>query len=230
MKNSIIYSAVILLLLLAGCGVDSEILFSEPQPENAKDISKFPKRLQGSFISLDDSSMLMINDSLINRIVNLNFKVHRAEYDSLAKLYESDNATFMNMAKVVKQTEDSVDVQINYTDIVFLLDNKNDPNKENTYSSVANGQVVLRKLKGHYFINDYDSVKNGWHVKLIDLKKDKLSLIKLTSLEQIKNLTQVEENENSTDPTQNVTITKKEWRNYLTNNGLNGVENFVRIN
>ena len=65
MKHLQFYCLAIILTALFAC--EPPITFDAPQPVDVDNLTKFPKRLKGKFISLADSSFLLITDNLIVR-------------------------------------------------------------------------------------------------------------------------------------------------------------------
>jgi hypothetical protein len=66
--------SILILTKLVAC--EEPVTFTEPQPRGTNDLSKFPKRLQGSYVSLADNSTIIINNDSIQRIYDFDYKTH----------------------------------------------------------------------------------------------------------------------------------------------------------
>ena len=86
MKRVKLVSVIIILthVFLCRCGVP--VTFDEPQPANTTNLSKFPKRLQGEYLSLDNYSILTIDNKLIRRIFDFDDKIHLNQLDSTLRI------------------------------------------------------------------------------------------------------------------------------------------------
>lgn len=131
------------------------VTFNEPQPTDTDNLSKFPKRLQGQYLSLTDYSTLSISDKLIQRIYDFDYKVHPNQLDSTSRLLGDTIIDLTTNEKtVIKRDGDSLITHIHFIDTLFLMDYNN----------------VVRKFKGYYFLNTrYD--KTSWEVKKNSISK-----------------------------------------------------------
>src|SRR5690606_16120241 len=84
MKRLKLISTFIILTSLLAC--EPPVTFNEPQPADTDNLSKFPKRLQGQYLSLADNSTLSISDKLIQRTYDYDYKVHQNQLDSTFRL------------------------------------------------------------------------------------------------------------------------------------------------
>ena len=88
MKRLKFITTIIILTSLFAC--EPPVTFNEPQPTDTDNLSKFPDRLQGQYLSLADNSTLTIGDKLIQRIYDYDYKFHLtnliAQLDFLATL------------------------------------------------------------------------------------------------------------------------------------------------
>ena len=57
---------VFLMASLSGC--EPPVTFTDPQPLDTENLTKFPKRLQGQYFNLDDNSILIIDEVLTPQI------------------------------------------------------------------------------------------------------------------------------------------------------------------
>jgi hypothetical protein len=149
--------------------------FEEPQPIDISNLSKIPNRLFGKYLNIKDSSLLVINENVIKRVINFSGKIHIKELDSVNVL--SGNAVINLKTKEriqVRRIGDSLLFHQNYTDTIFRLSKMN----------------VLKKYKGYYFLNILFDEKN-WETKKVKLSKGKLTISTINSIEEIHNLEKI---------------------------------------
>jgi hypothetical protein len=211
MKQLNFFSTIIILTGLYACG-EPPVTFSEPQPTNTENLSKFPDRLQGHYLSLADNSALVIDDKLIQRIYDFDQKIHPSQLDSNLRLSGDTiiNLT-TNIREVVKREGDSLVTHIHHIDTLFLMDYDN----------------VVRKFKGYYFLNKrYD--KESWEVKKIQLSKGQLVFSGISTKQDIDNLKTITESTQDTVAPYKFATTKKQFREFIKNDGFSDSEIFVR--
>ena len=157
MKHQYFIALMILLSSIFAC--EPPVTFKEPQPLDIENLTGFPKRLQGEYISLSDNSTLIITDKLIQRIYDFDEKIHKSQIDSnyIIKGDTIINFTY-NGRGVIKREGDSVIIHVHDIDTMFQMDYDN----------------VVRKFKGYYFLNKrYE--KESWEVKKLQYSKGVLS-------------------------------------------------------
>ena len=84
MKQLKFITTIIILTSLFAC--EPPVTFNEPQPTDTDNLSKFPYRLQGQYLSIADNSTLVIGDKLIQRIYDFDLKIHPSQLDSNSRL------------------------------------------------------------------------------------------------------------------------------------------------
>ena len=188
--------------------------FSEPQPTDIENLSKFPKRLQGQYLNFADNSTLLVSDKLIQRIYDYDYKVHLNQLDSTEQLSGDTIINIQTKEKIlIKRQGDSLITHIHYIDTLFRMDYDN----------------VVRKLKGYYFLNKrYD--KTSWEVKKIQLTNGQLILSTISTKIDIENLMEITETPQDTVSPYNFTATKKQFKEFIKNDGFSDSEIFVRLN
>tara|TARA_B110000977_G_C11035849_1_gene477041 strand:+ start:65 stop:706 length:642 start_codon:yes stop_codon:yes gene_type:complete len=211
MKPLRIISAIIILTSLVAC--KPPVTFTEPQPVDTDNLSKFPRRLKGVYLSLSDSSILSINDKLIQRTYDYDYKIHPNQLDSTERL---SGDTLINLEtkerKLIKRDGDSLKIHIHSVDTLFQMDYDN----------------VVRKFKGYYFLNTrYD--KTRWKVEKMNLSKGQLILSSISTKEDIENLKEITETTQDTVTNYNFTATKKEFKKFVKNDGFSDSETFVKL-
>jgi hypothetical protein len=106
-KQIKILSMIIILTGLVAC--EPPVTFTEPQPVSTDNLSEFPRRLKGVYLSLSDSSTLSISDNLIQRTYDFDYKVHPNQLDSTARLSGDTLINLETKEKVlIKQDGDSL--------------------------------------------------------------------------------------------------------------------------
>lgn len=210
MKKIVSLFPLIVLLMLAAC--QPVVTFTEPQPANTENVPSFPNRLQGNYLSTENSSMLLISDKIITRVYDYDAKVHTNQLDSNMQLRGDTLVDLKTKEKMpVKFEGDSLITHMHYTDTLFVLNNEN----------------VMRKLKGYYFLNTKYG-PDSWEVKKLHLLRGKLTISRINSAADIANLLEYAENNEDTVPPYKVTITKKQFRKFVRKNGFTNDEVFVR--
>jgi len=177
------------------------VTFNEPQPTDTDNLSKFPDRLQGQYLSLADNSTLLISDKLIQRIYDFDQKIHLSQLDSNSRLSGDTiiNLT-TNVKEIIKRDGDSLVTHIHYIDTLFLMDYDN----------------VVRKFKGYYFLNKrYD--KESWEVKKIQLSKGQLVVSGISTKQDIENLKTITESTQDTVAPYKFATTKKQFKEFIKN-------------
>jgi len=184
MKRLKLLVTFIVLTSLFAC--ESRITFSEPQPTDTDNLSKFPKRLQGQYVSLADNSILTISEKLIQRIYDFDYKFHPNELDNTFQ-FSGDTLIDLvtNEKTIVKRDGDSLLYHVYYVDTLFQMDYDN----------------VVRKFKGYYFLNTRYS-KTSWYVQKVQLLKGQLVISSISTKEEIENLKEVTETIDTIPPYQ----------------------------
>lgn len=174
---------------------------------------KFPKRLKGVYLSLLDSSTLSINDKLIQRIYDFDYKIHPNQLDSTTQ-HLGDTLIDIKTKKreLIKKDGDSLLIHVYKVDTLFLIGVDN----------------VLRKFRGYYFLNTrYDNA--SWLVEKVQLSKGQLVISEISKKEDIENLSKITGNDLDTISNYNFTITKKKFKKFVSDNGFKDKETFLRI-
>ena len=124
---------LIVLISLFAC--EPQVTFTEPQPTNTASLSKFPKRLHGNYLSLADNSMLTINDNLIQRIYDFDYKIHINDIDSNFRLSGDTLIDISTQEKtIIKREGDSLTNHFYGIDTLFQISNEN----------------IVKKFKGYF--------------------------------------------------------------------------------
>lgn len=210
MKRLKLISTFIILTSLFAC--EPPVTFDEPQPTSTDNLSKFPNRLQGQYLSLVDNSTLSISDKLIQRIYDYDYTVHPNQLDSTSRLVGDTLIDLQtNERTLIKRDGDSLVTHIHYVDTLFQMNYGN----------------VVRKFKGYYFLN-IRYFKESWEVKKIQLSKGQLIISSISTKEDIQNIKEITETATDTIPPYKITATKKQFKKFIKNDGFTDSETFVR--
>jgi hypothetical protein len=210
MKKLRVFSTLVIVISLIAC--EPQVTFTEPQPAGIDNLSKFPERLQGEYVSLNDSSTLQINQSMIRRMYDVEEKMHPSQLDSNTRL-SGDTLLYVDtqQKEAIRREGDSLIVHIRYTDTIFQIDYDN----------------VVRKYKGYYFLNKrYD--KESWEVTKIEISKGELVLSGISTEMDLNNLQSITESSQDTIAPYSVTAEKKQFKEFIKQDGFSDREVFVR--
>jgi hypothetical protein len=210
MKRLKLISTFIILTSLFAC--EPPVTFDEPQPTDTDNLTKFPNRLQGQYLSLADNSTLSISDKLIQRIYDYDYKVHPNQLDSSSRLVGDTIIDLKTNEKtLIKRDGDSLVTHIHYIDTLFQMNYDN----------------VVRKFKGYYFLNTrYD--KESWEVKKIQLSKGQLVISSISTKLDLENLKEITETPQDTIPPYKFTATKRQFKKFVKADGFSDSETFIR--
>ena len=213
MKKSTLFISFLFIIFMNSCGKKYEVVtFTTPQPTETKDLKKFPKKLFGEYLSSDEISRLKISKSMIEKIYDYRTKIHPNELDSNSTIKGCYIIDLKTKEKTLfKRVNDSLEVNIVFTDTIFNL----------------NDEDILRKYKGYYFLNKRSG--NGWEVQKLFLKKGKLYLSVITNESEINQLKQVSESYEDTISPYNFKIKKKEFKGFILGDGFSTTDTLIKI-
>jgi len=199
MKHILFYP--VLFLVLMGCG--PVVTFNQPQPEGVDSLTVIPKKLVGTYFTKDGITSLVIDKKSMVFHSVYDVKQHK---DSLN--WDSMTADEKNQILIVG---DSVVEHVTDTDTLFFLSENN----------------VLKKYKGYYFLNSKRS-EHSWFVQKLKLQKGLLTIASISTKEELATLEKI--NESPIDSvTYQVDFSKKQFHDYLDNDGFSEVDTFVRV-
>lgn len=188
------------------------VTFDEPQPTDTKALSAFPKSLQGAYQSFEDNSELKITDYSIIRNYDTEFEIPLIELDSTYQM-KGDTLIFSGLRVPFKKSNDTIRAQLHTAETLFMLSN----------------QQILKKFKGHFFLNTYDKDGDYWEVKMLDYADGVLSIHSLNSTEDLVQLREVTEDQNDSSK-HHFKPTKLEFKKFVKANGFRLQERFGKKN
>ena len=201
----------LLMLILLSCGEKTG--FEVPQPETLSDEKKLPKKMIGQYLNVKDSSMLSFTPGEIVKVVIADFATHKSELDSSEKLIYKNDTSYaevdFNMKVDVMVKGDSVFQHLDYRDTIFSF--RSD---------------ILRKFRGHYFLNHRTS-PNNWTVTTLTTTKKGLTLGTVSTKDDIEKLRDL--TEAKSDSVYTFHPTKKQLKQFLKEGGFSHEEIYVKI-
>lgn len=210
MKQLKLIFVLIGLTSLLAC--EPAVTFTTPQPEGVKDLLEFPSRLQGHYASTKDSSTLSIGAQLIQRVYDFDKRIDTARLGGSSRLSGDTLFDLVTDHKTLLWHEgDSLMAHVHYIDTLFQMTPEN----------------VVRKFKGHYFLNQrYGDV--GWEVTKVELSKGKLVISHISAEHDIAKLKETAESSLDTVPPYKFTATKRQFGKFVRNKGFSEGEVFIR--
>lgn len=206
MRINIIFFAT---LVLASCG--DLVRFEEPQPTGQSDEKRIPKKLIGQYLSLDDSAKLIIANGLIIKysVSDFSDKVDSVDMKDI-KGDTTYSGTEEKLMFDVVVKGDSTFQRWSYYDTLF---------------DASKGDI-LRKYKGHYFLNEKVSL-NSWRVTTLTRIKNGIALGTISTKDDINNLRAVTESES--DTAFSFRPTRKEMKKFLKSKGFSDKHMFITV-
>jgi hypothetical protein len=199
------------------------VKFEEPQPPDVDNETSIKSRVQGKYLNLADSSILIISEKRLVKISDLEVKVSKKEADTSANYsLQGDTLTYVekdNRYKIkIKFLRDTLFGTYKWMDTIFSISDKN----------------LLRWFKGCYFLNS-KTEDNLWSVQQLDYHwNGELELNEISGNKEIDNLkiiTDVEEIKDSSDKviSYHVNPTKREFKKFLRKNVFSDKNSFIKI-
>lgn len=186
--------------------------FDQPQPDNLNPLTSFPTRIQGKYLSADQSTIMTISDKLITRHYDFDSKEHK---DSIESYFMLKGDTLINKIdgtkKIVVVKGDTIIQHANWKDTLFNISADN----------------ILKKFKGHYFLN-IRYIDKSWEVKELSLKKSVLSIGSISDKKEIEKLKVITETITDTTST-HFTLTRHQFKRFIRQEGFGDHETFNRI-
>lgn len=210
MLKQLFFSFLTAAIFLIGC--QPPVAFDTPQPADINPLGGFPKRIQGKYLSSEDSSFLQITASSMLRTYDFYLKIHLSQLDSTQQIIGDtlfDLKT--NMGKPIQIEGDSIVTHIFGVDTLFTIDKLN----------------VLKKYKGYYFVNNY-TPPDTWQVKKLELSRGKLILSSINNKEDLEQLKELTESTQDTVPYV-FSVSHKQFKAFVHDQGFRDIEIFIRI-
>lgn len=201
-------------MILISCdeAAQSNVYFDQPQPVGIKSLSTFPTRLEGSYISADQASVLQVSDKSITRTFNFDIKGHK---DSFADLYFLRGDTMIDRETgknfIINIKGDSIFKHIQFTDTLFTISPRN----------------IIKRFKGYYFLSTMSDTAY-WSVKRLSLQKGKLAIGQIIDSADIAKLDVLIDASDDT-LSSSYHLSRKQFKTILKQEVFSDGETFVRI-
>lgn len=205
-----ISTIIIVLTILTAC--EPPAVFNTPQPLDKPNLSEFPNSLQGHYLNLEDSTVLIVFDKSIQRIYDFNQKIPQNQLDSNLRISEEiTNGVSVKVKEIISRDGDSLVVHIYHADTLFQITNDN----------------VVRKFKGSYFLNKrYDA--ESWEVIKIKISKGQLVFSRISADQDVESLRTITGTAQDTITPHRFEPTKKQFKEFVKNGGFSDSETFVK--
>jgi hypothetical protein len=184
--------------------------FETPQPAGVKNLTTVPTKLHGKYVSLEDSSVLRINERTIVRDKTENYTIHKSELDEKEKLKVKHDTAFYedNMHISLKLFGDSIKAKVDYNDTLLYISDHGS----------------IRKYGNGYFLSRENS-KQKWVVTKLVLNKNELAINSTFTKEDIDALRKLLK---TSDTTLVFNPTKNQFRKFVKEGGFRSQEKFRR--
>jgi hypothetical protein len=147
--------------------------FEYPQPINDSELSSFPNKFKGVYMSLD-SLFLNITNNMIFSEREYKFRFHKTQLDSLKEYFDAVDGKYISKdTKEIfnsKKVGDSIEFASKNRDTIFKFSETQ----------------KAKRINGFLVINQKDSI--FWKVKLVSLDKNKLIIKQLYSDDDLKRM------------------------------------------
>lgn len=188
-------------VLLVSCK-ESIANFTDVQPVNKTNLKSFPKKMQGVYHNAAFHTDLTIENQIVLLTTHFNDTINTADLQQLSSEIKVDAQPLNDSLFIATYA---------VTDTVFTLSN----------------QQVLRKWKGHYFLNSQQENKL-WEVKKLTYKNNIVSVSNIVSEEAIAQLDQLTETATDSIRPKTYTLNKKQFKQFVKENGFSESNAYVR--
>lgn len=210
MKSKTVFFLLTLFSSLVSC--DPPVTFSDPQPQGSGNETAIPKKLQGYYVSREDSSDLVIHDHAICRVYEGDLRLDIRQSDS-SFTWDADSLLDVNtgLHYAAVKRGDSIFAHIAMSDTLFAIGESG----------------VLRKFRGHYFLNrKHDD--GGWEVSDMTLRRGILTIGRVREESEVQLLKEISSSSLDTVSPFRFSPTRREFKRFLNEDGFRDREEFVR--
>ncbi|MDO5636339.1 MAG: hypothetical protein Q4G18_03725 [Myroides sp.] len=196
-----VITALVLTTLLVSCK-ESIANFTDAQPVNKSNLKSFPKKMQGVYHNAAFDTDLTIENHIVMLTTHFNDTVNTTDLQHLSSEINVRTQPLNDSLFIATYA---------VTDTVFALSN----------------QQVLRKWKGHYFLNSQHENKL-WEVKKLTYKDNIVSVSAIVSEEAIAHLDELTETTTDSIRPKTYTLDKKQFKQFVRDNGFSENNAYVR--
>jgi hypothetical protein len=185
--------------------------FEKPQPENTRNSVRIPQKLAGTYRNAYGNTFIFITNQTVTRQQCYEERTHQKDLDSTVVLQGGFLVDLATKARIkVTLIGDSVVQREEFLDTLLNLA----------------GDDVLKKFKGRYFLNQKYGEKS-WGVTSLAFRKGALLVQTIATPEELVKLKAI------TNITSDCPVifnpTKKQFREFLKQNGFRTEETFFRF-
>ena len=194
-------STIMVLLVIYSC--EPYVAFTESQPVDKKVLSKFPSKIRGTYKDSSQVNTISVSKNHITKTSKWDFKINKNELDTNKARIQGQLILDLQTDRKIPFTldNDSIQFSVIQLDTVFELSKIN----------------ILKKYKGHYFLNrEYG--ESNWKVEKLTINKGQLTISKISNqfdLDQLREITNT-----SIDTTYTFTPTKKDFKKFIKSGGF----------
>lgn len=178
--------------------------FTEPQPANTKNLSSFPKKIIGNYHNYENNADLIIENQTVLLRNHFQDTLNKSALTELQKQTEITSSLLNDSLFIAKYT---------LTDTLF---------------DVSKGDII-RKWKGHYFLNAQNQ-ENNWEVQKLTYKNQIVSINDITEEESLLKLDEITDTPNDTIRPKTYTVTKKQFKEFVKQNGFSEQNSYIKQN
>lgn len=201
----------LLLVFLFSC--EPVVTFEEPQPVSIPKLNAFPDRLLGEYLSVNDSSFLIITEKSIFRKYDFSFPL---DSNVLGKKFKIKGDSLLNLETkerfLIGERNKHPFIQVQGMDTLFSLSHTN----------------VLKKFKGQYFLNTWYKEK-GWAVESIRFSRDGLTMSQISPEKDVAEIRKIKNLSPDSLSLYQVDFSKKDFKQFIKKKGFSVHEKFIQI-
>ena len=212
MKIKYWFIGFILSISMLACK-EAVVLFEEPQPKDCKVLQAFPNKLLGTYDHLDETAELVVFKNIVIKKIVITDTLNINEIDK--------NETIVNDCLINLKTKEKYQIRrindslfSNYVlyDTIFII------NKDH----------VLKKLKGHFFLNKRINKSDFWAVEKLSYSNGILNINRIETEEEMKLLQSITETKMDSTKPFSVKPTKKQFKEFIQKNGFVNGATYLR--
>ncbi|HUH26105.1 MAG TPA: hypothetical protein VLY87_05725, partial [Flavobacterium sp.] len=164
--------------------------------------SSFPKKITGSYHNYENNADLIIENQTVLLKYHFQDTLNKSALTELQKETEVTTNPFNDSLFIAKYT---------ITDTLF---------------DVRKGDVI-RKWKGHYFLNSQNE-QNNWEVQKLTYKNQIVSINDIIEEESLLKLDEITDTPTDTIRPKTYTLSKKQFKEFVKQNGFSEQNSYIK--
>lgn len=212
MKKTSIFLWLVLILTVSGCKEDF-VRFEETQPQDIRAMNEFPKNIQGNYESLDSITLLFITHNQIIKKLIIDDTLKMSDISENERIV-GDSLIHLrtNYRYRIQRINDSLFSNYVLFDTIFII------NKDH----------VLKKFKGHFFLNRCIKNSDCWAVEKLSYSNEILNINRIETEEELNLLQTITETKMDSTKAFSVKPTKKQFKEFLKKNGFANGDTYLK--